>query len=676
MEILAKRALVIVVVLYLVLISCPGLAHAQLSSTTVTITHPAVGSSVPPTVIFSCTSAALGATVNYYIADVYVTGGRSAFSHSLRTTAASRKNHNLLCNGYAMRGTAITAIAINSNGSDGAMLARATANRNGQFSMNVAPQSGPVRFRASGLSYLSEENGATIRSPGPLSVLLPNLQDSPSGWSINPLTTFVYSLTQGNISRGQNLLTALGNAAVSIEDDYGLSTNPSTLTPLYTEAAVGTDAGRLGLILGAIVNEDQLACPRAPGGLFGALSSDISDGVFDGKKFGKPVSYCGSKLAAIAGTAQSDDALAGLQQLTLATKGFTFGGTNNALALNGVTAADVAADAATIESALTAATPPSLNTFAAISPSMNTARAGATATLLPNGKVLIAGGYNGTTSLSSTELYDPVTNKFAAATATPVMNAARDGATATLLPNGEVLIAGGGNGSTVLGSTELYDPATKRFAAAVVAPSMNTARSGAIATLLPNGKVLIAGGYDDGNPPSLSSTELYDPTTNTFAPPTSTPSMNDQREYATATVLPNGKVLIAGGEIYFEGVLYSAELYVPATNTFAPSTSMPTMNHGHILATATLLANGQVLIAGGQDLVAPHLYNTLNDTELYDPGTNTFALSSSTPLMNTARDSAAATLLPNGEVLIAGGQSIVGAPPHLIFLSSTELYSP
>ena len=89
MEILAKRALVIVVVLYLVLISCPGLAHAQLSSTTVTITHPAVGSSVPPTVIFSCTSAALGATVNYYIADVCVTGGRSAFSHSLRTTAAS-----------------------------------------------------------------------------------------------------------------------------------------------------------------------------------------------------------------------------------------------------------------------------------------------------------------------------------------------------------------------------------------------------------------------------------------------------------------------------------------------------------------------------------------------------------------------------------------------------------
>jgi hypothetical protein len=240
-----------------------------------------------------------------------------------------------------------------------------------------------------------------------------------------------------------------------------------------------------------------------------------------------------------------------------------------------------------------------------------------------------------------------------------------------------VLIAGGyGNISPYyLGSTELYDPATNTFAVSTSTPSMNTARLYATTTLLPNGKVLIAGGYD-GNPPSLSSTDLYDPTTNTFAPPASTASMNDQREYATATVLPNGKVLIAGGEIYFEGVLYSVELYDPATNTFAASTSTPTMNRGHILATATLLANGQVLIAGGQDLVAPHLYNSLNETELYDPGTNTFAASSSTPLMNTARDSAAATLLPNGEVLIAGGQSMVGAPPHPVFLSSTELYFP
>ena len=85
------------------------------------------------------------------------------------------------------------------------------------------------------------------------------------------------------------------------------------------------------MILGALVNEDQLACASSPGGLVSVLSSDISDGVFDGTISGTPISYCGINLAAIAGTAQFSDALSGLQGLTLATEGFTYGGTNNAL---------------------------------------------------------------------------------------------------------------------------------------------------------------------------------------------------------------------------------------------------------------------------------------------------------------------------------------------------------
>src|SRR5208282_2103800 len=136
----------------------------------------------------------------------------------------------------------------------------------------------------------------------------------------------------------------------------------------YTSGAVGTDSFRLGLILGAIVNEDQLACASNPGGLVTALSSDISDGVFDGTILGTPVSYCGGNLAAIAGTAQFSDALSGLQGLTIATSGFTFGGANNALSLNGATAADEEGDATTIETALVATTPPSVNTFAATTP--------------------------------------------------------------------------------------------------------------------------------------------------------------------------------------------------------------------------------------------------------------------------------------------------------------------
>jgi hypothetical protein len=83
-----------------------------------------------------------------------------------------------------------------------------------------------------------------------------------------------------------------------------------------------------------------------------------------------------------------------------------------------------------------------------------------------------------------------------------------------------------------------------------------------------------------------------------------------------------------------------------------------------------------VLIAGGQNLVSSHLYNSISSTDLYNPTTNTFAASASTPAMNTARDLATATLLPSGKVLIAGAESLGGAPPVSIVLSSTELYSP
>jgi hypothetical protein len=609
-----------------------------------------------------------------------------------------------------MNGAAITVVSVNPDGSDSATLGATTADGNGNFSIVIAPPpTGPVRFRAIGGSYLSEQDGATISSPSPLSALLPSLQNNLSGLSINPLTAFTDSLALGNISRGQNLATALTNSTSSIENDYGISTDPATLTPLYTPAAVGTDAGRLGLILGAIVNEDELACPSTPGGLVTALSSDISDGIFDGTNSTTPVSFCGGNLAAIAGTAQFSDALSGLQDLALATSGFTFGGINNALTLNGVTAADVVLDAATIETALATTAPPSINTFAASTPTMNAVRAGAVSTLLPNGKVLIAGGGNSTSSVNTTELYDPVTNTFAAST--PVMNVARSFATATLLPNGKVLIANGFDAtSNAVKSVDVYDPVTNSFAAST--PLMNTARVYTTATLLPNGKVLIAGGISNGPFGGInfgavqSSTELYDPVANTFA--ATTPSMNTPRYLARATLLPNGKVLIAGGTIDGANALSSTELYDPVTNTFAAST--PSMNSGRFSGAATLLPNGKVLITGcpnnyctstdlydpvsntfavttpsmnaahgggtwtllanGKLLIAGGVNNAIviSSTDLYDPVTNTFA--ASTPSMNTARESATAVLLPNGKVLIAGGNGNSG------YLSSTELYTP
>jgi hypothetical protein len=322
--------------------------------------------------------------------------------------------------------------------------------------------------------------------------------------------------------------------------------------------------------------------------------------------------------------------------------------------------------------------------FAALgsTPTMNQAREDATATLLPNGEVFIAGGVNSTNTLASVELYDPVTNKFAPAASTPTMNTAHSNATATLLFNGEVLIAGGGANEggffTPLNTVDLYDPASNSFAQAASLPTMSTARYSTAAALLSNGEVLIGCGFGFpfpfANP--LHSVELYNPVTNSFAPPPTTPTMGAVGSAPTATLLPDGKVLIAGGLAGF-GILGDAEisngvnLYDPVTNSFAVST--PLMNEPRELATATLLPSGKVLIAGGfgpgpggdLPIVA------LSSVDLYDPASNSFAPTAALPTMNQARASATATLLNNGKVLIAGG---VGTSNGI--LASVELYDP
>ena len=100
-----------------------------------------------------------------------------------------------------------------------------------------------------------------------------------------------------------------------------------------------------------------------------------------------------------------------------------------------------------------------------------------------------------------------------------------------------------------------------------------------------------------------------------FAPLGSTPTMNHARSAATATLLNNGKVLIAGGENNSNQVLASVDLYDGASNSFVPAASLPTMNQARFNATATLLPSGKVLIAGGQELPP----KTLSSTELYTP---------------------------------------------------------
>jgi hypothetical protein len=229
------------------------------------------------------------------------------------------------------------------------------------------------------------------------------------------------------------------------------------------------------------------------------------------------------------------------------------------------------------------------------------------------------------------------------------LNVASYGAMATLLPNGEVLVAGGYNDSGApLSSAELYGPTNETW---TLTGSLNTARYGATATLLPNGEVLVAGGVGP-----LSSAELYNPTTGTW---TSTGALNVARWGATATLLPNGEVLVAGGYHYGIGYLSSAELYNPATGTW---TLTGALNNARGEATATLLANGEVLVAGGYNGS-----NALSSAELYSPATGTWTLTSS--LINACYE-ATATLLPNGQVLVAGGENSSGTP-----LSNSELYN-
>ena len=158
-----------------------------------------------------------------------------------------------------------------------------------------------------------------------------------------------------------------------------------------------------------------------------------------------------------------------------------------------------------------------------------------------------------------------LTSSNAAIVPTVSMNTPRSGHTATLLPNGEVLIAGGmERNGTYFNSVERYSPVTGKFAPV---HSMSVRRVGHTATLLRNGKVLIAGGFDSNG--SLASAEVYDPATDTFA---SAGSMASKRGDFTATLLPSGKVLVAGGE----GVnaLASAEIYDPAIGKFLPTNSM------------------------------------------------------------------------------------------------------
>ena len=278
---------------------------------------------------------------------------------------------------------------------------------------------------------------------------------------------------------------------------------------------------------------------------------------------------------------------------------------------------------------------------------MATPRRMHSATLLPDGRILIAGGYSLGTALATAELYDPASGTFSA---TGNLTFPRGWHTAILLANGKVLILGGEAVFPFVAPAEIYDPATNSFTPAGPYVGSGACDFCAPSTLLADGRILF---------PQQSPAQLYDPATGIF---TRTGSVLEAGQSA-ATLLMNGAVLFAGGEDL--GRLSRAELYDPAIGVFFPTGDMLSSRVWHTL---TLLPNGQVLAAGGEtDSCVANGCSFAGATataELYDPASRAF---STTGNMTVARGGHTATLLNDGRVLLAGG---VG--PSV----SAELYTP
>ncbi|WP_437739042.1 kelch repeat-containing protein [Sorangium sp. So ce1504] len=313
-----------------------------------------------------------------------------------------------------------------------------------------------------------------------------------------------------------------------------------------------------------------------------------------------------------------------------------------------------------------------------------------TATSLPDGRVLIAGGRRWLGSsdqyhLASAAIYDPALEAWLPAAP---MSQPRSAHTATLLADGRVLVTGGAmSGAAWVATAELYDPTTDSW---IPAATMTSERSGHTATELADGRVLVAGGAPAGAAPAAAA-ELYDPVSDAWTP---TPAALVVRREHAATRLQDGRVLVAGGRIIGASVVSSVEIYDPATGAWTPG---PDMLRARWMLTATLLEDGDVLVTGYDweseaETYDPeanawtlaknkmsfrrgwHTATRLCDgrvfvsgnqpPDLYDPSTRTF---STAPRSEVSRGSATATLLPDGRVLVVGGTS--SAP-------GAEIYDP
>jgi Galactose oxidase, central domain len=307
---------------------------------------------------------------------------------------------------------------------------------------------------------------------------------------------------------------------------------------------------------------------------------------------------------------------------------------------------------------------PATNTWTATGP-MAAARENFAATLLNDGQVLVVGngagiggcarGAGGTAAVASPELYNPTLGTWAAAGT--MTTADRGSPTATRLLDGRVLVAGGFDSSTfsVIATAELFDPTTGTWSPT---GSMNTARSGHTAELLADGRVFVQGGDPTAAP------EIYDPSTGLWS---FTAAPSTVYGGSTSALLADGSVLLAGGSESFGVYTAFADRYRPSTNSWSPTGSLNVARSGH---SETRLADGHVLVTGGcgvgSDPLQPPV--TLASSETYDPASGVWTASGS---MSTPRFHFTSTLLGDGRVLVAGGNDGTSFDT----LSSAEIFA-